>query len=257
MKPPPALRNPVTENLHGHQVTDQYRWREDASSAETQRFVAGQNAYTRNVLEKVSGRDKRGRRIEQLLTIGRVASPRIGGSRYFYERRDGRQNQPIVYVWESYNGPERALIDVNRLAPDGTIALDWWYPSEDGRYVAYGTSPNGSELSTLQVIEVNTGRLLPDKIDRTRAASLAWLPDSSGFYYTRYPRSGEVPAGEEMYHRRVFFHALGANQAEGREDPLIFPADGHAMDPQHWPNVTISNDGRWLLVEVSEGWTKS
>jgi prolyl oligopeptidase len=257
MKPPLARRNPVTENLHGRQITDSYRWLEDASSAETQRFVAEQNAYTRSVLEKVPGRDKLRRRIEQLLTIGRVASPHIGGSRYFYERRDGRQNQPVVYMRDQAQGAERALIDVNALAPDGTVALDWWYPSEDGGYVAYGTSANGSELSTLQVIEVSTGRLRPEKIERTRAASVAWLPDSSGFYYTRYPRPGDVPAGEEMYHRRVFFHALGAGHATGSEDPLIFPADGHMIDPQHWPNVTVSNDGLWLLVEISEGWTRS
>ena len=257
MKPPLARRNPVAENLHGHQITDSYRWLEDAGSAETQRFVAGQNAYTRSVLERVPGRDKLRQRIEQLLTIGRVASPRIGGSRYFYERRDGRQNQPVVHVREGANGAENALIDVNSLAPDGTIALDWWYPSEDGRYVAYGTSANGSELSTLQVIEVSTGRLLAEKIERTRAASMAWLLDSSGFYYTRYPRPGNVPAGEEMYHRHVLFHALGGSQSDGGGDPLIFPADGYTIDPQHWPNVTISNDGRWLAVEVSEGWTKS
>ena len=129
---------------------------------ETQQFVAAQNAYTRSVLEDIPGRDELRRRVEQLLTIGRVASPRIGGNRYFYERRDGRQNQAVVYVREAGRASssetalqknDRALIDVNALAPDGTIALDWWYPSEDGRYVAFGTSPNGSELSTLQVIE--------------------------------------------------------------------------------------------------------
>ena len=257
MKPPLARRNPVTENFHGHQVTDCYRWLEDPGSPDTQRFVAEQNAYTRSVLEKVPGREKLRQRIEQLLTIGRVASPRIGGSRYFYERRDGRQNQPIVYVREGVNGAERALIDVNTLAPDGSIALDWWYPSDDGRYLAYGTSANGSELSTLRIMEAGTGGLLPVEIGRTRAASVAWLQDSSGFYYTRYPHPGEVPAGEEMYHRRVFFHGLRSSQFNGSDDPLVFPADGHALDPQHWPNVTISNNGRWLLVEVSEGWTKS
>ena len=109
---------------------------------------------------------------------------------------------------------------MNALAPDGTIALDWWYPSEDGRYVAFGTSPNGSELSTLQVIETGSGKLLAEKIERTRAASLAWLPDSSGFYYTRYPHPGDVPAGEEMYNRRVFFHQLSsAATPTARSDP--------------------------------------
>lgn len=271
LKPRAARVELVVENLHGHQVADPYRWLENAATAETQRFVSEQNLYTRNILERIPGRDHLRQRIEQLMTIGRVASPRIGGDRYFYERRDGRQNQPVVYVRQRTNpknaegegdrGPEateRALIDVNALSADGTIALDWWYPSEDGRYVAFGTSANGSELSTLQVIDADSNRLLPEKIERTRAASLAWLPDSSGFYYTRYPQPGDVPPGEEMYNRRVFFHALGGMvNADGCKDPLIFPGPGQRLDPQHWPNVTLSNDGRWLLVEISEGWTRS
>jgi prolyl oligopeptidase len=256
--PPKAKFETVIDNYHGRQVTDPYRWLEDSSAPETQQFIAAQNAYTRSVLENVPGRDELRRRVERLLTIGRVASPRIGGKNYFYERRDGRQNQAVVYVRQGRQGEDHPLIDVNALAPDGTIALDWWYPSEDGKYVAFGTSPNGSELSTLQVIETATGKLLAAKIQRTRAASVAWLPDSSGFYYTRYPWFGDVPAGEEMYNRRVFFHQINsAGNVHGAQDPLIFPADGMELAPQHWPNVSISKDGRWLLVEVNEGWTKT
>ena len=208
--PPRAKPKIVIDNYRGQQIADAYRWLEDSAAPETQQFVAAQNTYTRSVLESIPSRDELRRRVEKLFTIGRVASPRIGGNNYFYERRDGRQNQAVVYVREGRHGKDRALIDVNALAPDGTIALDWWYPSEDGKYVAFGTSPNGSELSTLQVIERASGKLLAEKIERTRAASIAWLPDSSGFYYTRYPRPGDVPAGEEMYNRRVFFHQLGS-----------------------------------------------
>jgi prolyl oligopeptidase len=260
LAPPQARIAHVIDNYHGHQVRDPYRWLEDAGAQETRQFVEAQNAHTRSVLEGVPGRDELRRRIEQLLTIGRVAAPRTGGGRYFHERRDGRQNQAVVYVREGRQGQDRALIDVNALAPDGTIALDWWYPCHQGRYVAFGTSVNGSELSTLQVIEAGSGKLLAERIEHTRSASVAWLPDSSGFYYTRYPRPGEVAPGEEMYNRRVFFHTLAQGEGEnlgGEQDPLIFPVDGQKLDPQHWPNITISNDGRWLLVEVSEGWTKT
>lgn len=256
--PPKAKIASVIDDYQGRQIADAYRWLEDSTAPPTQQFVAAQNAYTRSVLENIPGRDELRRRVERLLTIGRVASPRIGGNNYFYERRDGRQNQAVVYVREDRNGKDRPLIDVNALAPDGTVALDWWYPSEDGRYVVFGTSPNGSELSTLQVIESATGKLLAERIERTRAASIAWLPDSSGFYYTRYPRPGDVPAGEEMYNRHVFFHQLSsADNADGAHAPLIFPANDAELAPQHWPNVSLSNDGGWLLVDVSEGWTKT
>jgi prolyl oligopeptidase len=271
--PPKAATSIVSDDYHGRRVNDPYRWLENAGAAETKRFVEGQNAHTRSVLEGLPGQDELRRRIEELLTIGRVTSPRVGGNRYFYERRDGRQNQAVVYVREGRAGQDRTIIDVNELAPDGTIALDWWYPSEDGKYVAFGTSPNGSELSTLQVIDAGSGALLPERIERTRAASVAWLPDSSGFYYTRYPRPGDVQPGEEMYNRRVFFHQLASGEhaskvnksgidpsednASGINDRLAFPADGIDLAPEHWPNVSLSNDGRWLLVEVSEGWTKT
>ncbi len=256
--PPKATVATVIDDYHGQRIADPYRWLEASATPETRRFVEEQNTYTRSVLENIPDCDELRRRVEQLLTIGRVASPRIGGNNYFYERRDGRQNQAVVYVREGRNRKERSLIDVNDLAPDGTIALDWWYPSEDGKYVAFGTSPNGSELSMLQVIEVGSGKLLAEKIERTRAASVAWLPDSSGFYYTRYPRPGDVPAGQEMYNRRVFLHQLSSNNnASGMHDPLIFPGDGETLAPQQWPNVSISNDGRWLLVDVSEGWTRT
>ena len=255
MKPPKAKVETVVDDYHGHKIADPYRWLENASSADTQQFVAQQNAYTQSVLDALPGKNELRQRIEQLLEIGRAEQPKVGGSFYFHERREGRQNQGVVYVREGVNGKDRPLIDVNSLAPDGTVALDWWHPTHDGKYVAYGTSPNGSEISTLQIIETATGKLLPEKIGRTRAASVAWLPDDSGFYYTPYPRPGDVPAGHEMYNRHGFFHKLvDAANADGAKDPLIF---GEGLNPQYWPYIHLSNDGKWLLVTVSEGWAKS
>ena len=86
-------------------------------------------------------------------------------------------------------------LDPNALDAGGTVALDWYYPSDDGRLLAYGLSENGSEQSVLQVMDVDTGVLLPDRIPHTRAADLAWLPDSTGFYYTRYPVAGPGARG--------------------------------------------------------------
>ena len=137
---------------------------------------------------------------------------------YFYTRREGTQNQPVLLVREGMHGKDRALVDANQMSADGTVALDWWFPSDDGKYVAYGTSASGSENSTLYVIETATGKLLPDTIERTRIAQVAWKKDNSGFYYGRNPKKGEVPEGEEVYHLHIFYHQLGTDPAK---DPLI------------------------------------
>ena len=249
--PPKAKPEPVEDTLHGHKIVDPYRYLENASSPETQEYVRDEMAYTRSLLDPLPGRDKIHARLEQLLTIGNITTPQLGGSYYFYTRREGSQNQPVLYVREGLNGKDRVLVDANLLSADGTIALDWWDSTHDGKYVAYGTSPSGSEMSTLHLIETATGKLLPDTIERTRACSIAWKLDDSGFYYTRYPKKGEVPEGQEVYNRHVFYHALGSDPAE---DPLVF---GEGRNPEDWPNVTLSNDGRWLLITVEQGWTKS
>jgi prolyl oligopeptidase len=249
--PPKAKVENVEDTLHGHKIVDPYRYLEDAKSTATQEFVQQELAYTRNLLDPLPGRKQIQARLEQLLTIGNIGAPQIGGNFYFYTRREGMQNQPVLYVREGVDGKDRVLVDANQMAADGTIALDWWYPTHDGKYVAYGTSPSGSELSTLHVIETGTGKLLPDVIERTRAASIAWKLDDSGFYYTRNPKKGAVAEGQELYNRHVFYHALGTDP---ERDSLIF---GEDRGPEDWPNVSLSNDGRWLLITVEQGWTKS
>src|SRR6266568_4469538 len=249
--PPLAPQKAVTDLLQGKKIIDPYRWLEDASSTDTKQWVNDELGYTRAILDPLPGRERLHKRLGELLSIGTLSAPQIGGNYYFYTRRHGTQNQPVLLVREGINGNDRALVDVNQLAADGTVALDWWTPSEDGKYVAYGTSPSGSEMSTLHVIETATGKLLPDSLERTRAASIAWKLDNSGFYYTRYPKKGDVAEGQEVYNRHVFYHTLGSDSAK---DPLIF---GEGRDPQEWPDAGLSNDGRWLLISVSQGWTKT
>ena len=249
--PPEAEIKPLADIFHGTRVIDNYRWLEKADSPATVKWVAEENAYTRAILDPLPRRAAIHQRLTELLSIGNVTAPVIAGRHYFYTRREGMQNQPVLYVRDALNGPDRVLVDANSLAADGTVALDWFQPSENGKYVAYGTSAAGSEMSTLHVIETKTGTVLPDSIERTRAASIAWLNDNSGFYYTRYPAPGEVPAGQEMYNRHVFFHLLGSPVVT--DDPIF----GEGRDPEDWPNVQLSNDGRWLLITVEQGWTKS
>jgi prolyl oligopeptidase len=241
----------VEDLVQNHRIVDAYRWLEDAKSPETQKWVEEEEEYTRRLLDPLPGREQLHKRLSELMAIGSISAPQLGGQYYFYTKREGTQNQPVLLVREGVHGTDRVLVDVNKLAADGTLALDWWGPSDDGKYVTYGTSPSGSELSTLHIIETATGKLLPDSIERTRAASIAWKLDNSGFFYTRYPKKGDVPEGEEVYHRRVFYHALGSDPAN---DPLVF---GKELAPEDWPGVDLSNDGRWLLISVEQGWTKS
>jgi prolyl oligopeptidase len=236
--------DPVVDELHGERIPDPYRWLETGDTEGVRVWTEAQNALTEQYLGGIPGREAIRRRLAQLLTIDSLGAPTPAAGRYFYSRRRGLENQPVLYVREGVHGADRVLLDPNGLDAEGTTALDWYFPSEDGRMLAYGLSLNGSEDSVLQVMDVTTGVVLADRIERTRAAELAWLPDTTGFYYTRYPRDGEVPAEERQYHRAVYFHRLG-------DDPA---GDARVFSPQekeHWPGVALSPDGRWLIVSVA------
>jgi prolyl oligopeptidase len=241
---PPTPTSDVHEVLHGETIADPYRWLEDGDSADTRAWTEAQNALTRGYLDAVPARAQIRARLDELLSIGVLTAPTPARGRYFYQRRDGRQNQPVLYLRRGVRGEDQVLVDPNALDAAGMVALDWYYPSDDGRLLAYGLSENGSEQSVLRVMDVDSGAALPDVIPHTRAADLAWLPDATGFYYTRYPAPGEAPPGEEHYHRAIYFHRLGTAPAG---DPLVFkPAE-----KEHWPNVGISPDGGWLVIVVA------
>src|SRR5256885_16069333 len=105
-----------------------------------------------------------------------LGTQRVEVECFFYTRRNAGQTQPVLYVRKGVNGQDRELVNPNTMSADGTVALDWWHVSPKAKYVAYGTSPGGSEISTLRILETESGKLLPEDIDRTRAAAVAWLP---------------------------------------------------------------------------------
>ncbi len=252
---PMTRRLDLRETVHGRSVADPYRWLEKSDDPEVASWVEGQNRELGAYLDRIPARAALRSRLEELLTIGEESLPTVkrtakGTLRYFHTRRDGHQNQPVLWVRDGLNGPDRSLLDPNAMSADGTTSLDWYQPSNDGALLAYGASEGGSEESTLRVRDVTTGKDLPDQITRARYSSVCWLPGGKRFYYSRFPAKGSVPAGEEKYHRTIFEHELGRSPDA---DPQVFKAKVFT----DFPSCAISPNGRWLVMRVHQGWSKS
>lgn len=249
-KPPPTRAKIVEDVLHGVTIADPYRWLEDSDSPETQAWTEAQNAHTRALLDGLPFRERIRARLDELWSVGLLGVCWVCGDRYFFLRREARQDQTVLYLRRGPDGTDEALVDPNVMGGEHLVTIDWWYPSRDGRLIAYGLSRGGDEMSTLHVMDVDSRTVLEDRIPDTRFSTVAWLPDGSGFYYTRSPAKGTVPPGQERYNKRVRFHRLGADP---QDDPIVF---GEGLEPTHMPAVSISRDGRWLLVHVQQGWAK-
>lgn len=256
IRPPVTRRDDTFVDLFGTRVADPYQWLEHSDDPAVARWVAEQNHHTTTLLSSVPGKALLQARLEQLLTIGEISLPSVRRTgprsphRYFHTRRAGEQDQPVLYVRDGLDGEDRVLVDPNALSREGTVALDWYVPSVEGGLLAYGLSEGGSEESTLYLMDVTKGERKPDTITRARYSSVCFVPGGKRFFYSRFPAPGSVPAGEERYHRRIYEHVMGRS---ADADPLVFAA----ADMTDFPSCTISPDGRWLVIRVHQGWSKS
>lgn len=250
-KPPTTRVEPVKDVLHGVDIVDNYRWLEgDNSDAKDQgkvtpevaKWTDDENSYTRAVLDNLPGRAVLETTLRPLMEIGAVTAPTMRGSRYFFSKREGSQNQAVIYWRDGYKGANHVLIDPATLDASGLTTVEWVSPSHDGKTLAYGTYRAGDENTTLHVMNVDTGAVLPFEIpDKTQAPE--WLPDGSGFVYQNLKNP------KDPYSGQVLFHRMGTERVK---DALLFrqftAAENAKLATTWGPFGSLSEDGRWLLL---------
>ena len=249
--PPPTRVEPVTDVLHGESLVDNYRWLEgDNDNASDQGKVTpevaawtdAQNHYTRSVLDNLPGRAAIEARLRPLMEVGAVTAPRVRANRYFFTKREGSQNQAVVYWRESLSGESRVLVDPAAIDSSGLTTVEWFSPSPDGRTLAYGTYRAGDENTTLHLLDVDTGKKLPLEIpSKTQAPD--WLPDGSGFVYQNLKDANDPYSGQVMFHR------MGQDVSK---DVVLFRqftrAENEKLATTWGPFGSLSRDGRWLVL---------
>ena len=246
---PSARRSDAVERLPGHTVPDPYRWLEDDGSAETRTWSAAQDALLaqyRGTPGHAATEARLVQRLAALLGAGAVGSPVWRGERWFAARREGAAVHAVVDLAEPHGG-RTPLLDPMRIDPSGATTLDSWQPSIEGDLLAYQVSAGGAEESVLRVLDVAGGEVVDGPIDRARYSPVAWLPGGAAFYYVRRLHPDLVPADEARYHRRVWLHRVGTDPDT---DVEVF---GAGLDATTYFGVSVSRDGRWLIVSASTG----
>ena len=247
MKYPDTRRVDHVDEYFGKKVPDPYRWLEGdvRESEEVAEWVKAQNAIARKYLDAIPQRPAIEKRLTELWNYERYSPPEQKGGRYFYSKNDGLQNQPVLYVADSYNAEGRMLIDPNTWSKDGTIALSAFDASEDGRYLAYARSEAGSDWNEIFVLDVETGQAESDHLKWSRFGGVSWAKDGNGFYYNRYP---EPPEGEKhqssALNQMVYFHKLGTKQDD---DQLVYRRPDHP-DWHFW--LAPTHDGKYLVLSI-------
>ncbi|HEY6293819.1 MAG TPA: prolyl oligopeptidase family serine peptidase [Terriglobia bacterium] len=230
--PPVAAVRPVTEDYFGTKVVDPYRYMENLRDPQVQAWFKAQDEYTRAVLAKIPGRQHLLERIKQLdqsapYHISDVQ--RYEGGRYYYEKRLATEEVSKLYERDGLSGEEKLLVDPGNFvtAPGTHYSLNYYVPSYDRQYVAYGVSPGGSEDAVIHILDVSTGRDAGETIDRSWYGGISWLADNRSFFHIRFQKLGPgADSTERRLKSRVYLHRVGTDP---ESDPAVF---GYGVKPE-------------------------
>ena len=246
---PKAKKVDQVDTYHGTKVADPYRWMEDTKSADTQTWIEQENRITDAYLKSIPERDFLRKRFTELWNYERYSAPfKVTDGFYIYTKNDGLQNQSVWYRTDSINNPGKVFFDPNKLSEDGTAALSGSSFTDDGKLWAYGIARSGSDRTEWQVMNTQTGELLPDKLAPNRQGGVSWLKDNSGFFYSAFPQTeqgGELK--QETFNQKIYFHKLGTPQSQ---DFIVYERPD---DKELFVGGFVTEDGKYYIIYVNKG----
>ncbi len=244
----PLAETVFVDHYHGTWVADPYRWLEDPDSAQSRRWIDAQNKLSGDFIAGVPQRAQIEKRLWELWEFERFGTPSKEAGRYIYSYNKGTQNQNTLYITGSLDERGAVLLDPNAWSADGTKALSGLAISEDGKYAAYGVAASGSDWNTWKVLDIATGKDLPDELNWIKFSGASWTKDGKGFFYTRYdePKPGQALTAVN-YYPRVYYHAVGTPQSQDIE---VY----RRPDKKEWGfGAGVTEDGQYLVLSVWQG----
>jgi prolyl oligopeptidase len=240
--PPSTRQDNVKELIHGVEIVDPYRWLEDQDGRETKAWVAAENAYTHSLLDGLPARAGVRNRLTEMLHHDTMGAPIQEGGYYFFTKKGADQDLSSIYRRKGPDGPDELLIDPNPMSADHTTSVGIGGVTADASLMLYSVRRGGEDETELHVFDLSGHRDLMDVLPRALYLGTSWKKDKRGFYYA---------LGHRDIGKRIYYHALGSDPAK---DPMVF---GEGYGPDTWLGPRVSEDGRYLLIDVQAGWAKN
>ena len=241
--PPPAVTlKPVTDDVGGHKITDDYRWLEDQKAPDTRAFIQAEQLYTDNYFAQIKPlRDRLVKRLAEMQRVDSVSEPIERHGKLFYSKRLAAENQASIYFRDGFDGPEIKLIDASTLSADGNASVSIADISADGKLLVYGERHGGADEETVHLLNVETKQKLNDDLPLARYMGVSLSGNT--LYYSKIIASGSSA---------VFSHDLGS-PANKDVEVLAGSYNGMQLGPLDLVGCHVSENGHWLIVTIAHG----
>ena len=149
-----------TDDYHGTQVADPYRWLEIDTASEVESWVEAQNKATFGYLEQIPFRDAIKDRYTKLYDYPKLSAPRQIGEYFLFSKNSGLQNQSVIYIQKGLDGSPEVFVDPNTLSTDGTVTISLLGSSKDDKYIAISRAEAGSDWNQIRIMDLETKKEL-------------------------------------------------------------------------------------------------
>ncbi len=244
--PPVARVIAKTDTMHGDVRVDNYFWLRDRQNPEVISYLEAENRYSDSVMAPT-------RELQETLyqeMLGRIKQTdlsvpdRVGPYFYYTRTEEGKQYEILARRRGSLDAPEEVVLDLNQLAEGKRyFRLGANSVSPDHRMVAFSIDTTGSERFTLMVKNLETGEILPERVD-SLGFGATWAADNRTLFYTRTDEANRPD--------RIFRHTLGTSPSQ---DQMVF----HEPDVLFRVGVYRTKDDKYLVISsgsftTSEAW---
>ena len=234
-QPPMAEKKPKTTNIHGVTLVDDYFWLREKTNPAVIAHLEAENAYAETVMKPTAPLQEKLYK-EMLSHIKQTDSnvPFRWGNYFYYTRtEEGKQYEIYCRKKGALDAPEEIILDENELAKGQKfMSVNTFVPSDDGNLLAYSTDNTGYRQYTLQIKDLRTGKLFPEKIERVNG--VVWATDNKTFFYVT---EDAVTKRSDKFFR----HVLGTDKHD-----LIYEEKDELFDI----SVSRSRDNAVIFVEA-------
>lgn len=237
INPPLAKKIAKTLEKHGDKRVDDYFWLNDRENAEVIDYLNKENEYyehmtahtkefQKNLFEEMKGRIK-----EDDSTV-----PYFFNEYWYITRFEKGKDYPIYARKKgSLSAEEEILFNCNELAKGHSyFQLGGLSISPDNKYASFGVDVVGRRIYTIQVKNLQTGKLFGDKIENTTGSS-TWANDNKTLFYTKQDK-------QTLRSDKVYKHKLGADSSK---DVLVYDEKDDTFD------VSVSKEKSRKYIVIS------
>ena len=255
-QPPMAEKKTKTINIHGTTIVDDYFWLREKTNPAVMAHLKAEDDYAQSMMKHTAPLQEK--LYNEMLSHIKETDSRVPfrlGNYFYYARTEEGKQYPINCRKKgSLDAPEEIILDQNELAKGQKfMSVGAFGPSDDGNLLLYSTDNTGYRQYVLQVKDLRTGQLLPERIERV--TSVVWGTDNKTLFYVT---EDAVTKRSDKFFR----HVLGSDKNDliyEEEDELFDIGVGRSRDKEivflHAFSKT-STEARYMRTKEPNGTLK-